>query len=467
MAQTLNQEDYDVAVLGGGAAGIAAAIGAARNGARTVLIDAGPMIGGELVSGIPVDGCLSSRGEWVVGGVVRELLDECDRLGGYIGPIFDYRSLHVVAVDPEIMKIAVINLVRRHKVHLLLYTFADEVVARDGQVHGIVVLNKNRRTLVRAKVFIDCSGDGDLAIGAGAPFEVGDAAAGDLQPVTMVFRMMNVDSERVLRFVRDHPENFGLAEYPGIALSRQECAAALYRQGLAKVFLIAEGPLLGGAIARGEMFKTSMMGITPVSLARREVSVNTTRIGNLDATRTDQLSQALPDLLDQVWTCTGFLSKQMPGFERACFSGIAPRIGIRETRRVLGDYVLDGADIMQARKRDDAIAKGAHELDIHKSGTGHRRETIKDGGSYDIPYATLVPRTLRNVLVAGRCMSATREAHSSARVMGTVMAMGQAAGTAAAMCVAANAWSGDVRAVRVPALRDVLRDQGAVLEGTY
>lgn len=467
MAQTLREERYDVVVLGGGSAGIAAAVSAARDGARTVLVDAGPMIGGELVSGIPVDGCLSSRGEWVVGGVVRELFAECDALGGYIGPIFDYRSLHVVAVDPEIMKIAVVNFVTRHGVKLLLYTFADEVIAQDGRVAGIIVLNKNQRTLLRAQLFIDCSGDGDLAIGAGAPFELGDAAAGDLQPVTMVFRMLGVDGERLLRFVRDHPENFGLAEYPGITLSKKECAEALYRQGQPKVFAIAEGPLLGAAIASGEMFKTSMIGVTPVSAKRREVSLNTTRIGNLDATKTEVLSRALPDLLEQVWMCASFLQKRMPGFETAVFSGIAPRIGIRETRRVIGDYVLSGAEILEARKRADGIAKGAHELDIHKSGTGHRRATIRDGGSYDIPYATLVPRNLKNVLVAGRCMSATREAHSSARVMGTCMAMGEAAGAAAAMCVGANDWGGDVREVQVKRLRDVLRDHGAVLDGTY
>jgi len=467
MAQTLNRIEYDVVVLGGGAAGVASAIAAARNGARTVLIDAGPMIGGEMVSGIPIDGCLSSRGEWVVGGVIRDIFAECERLGGYIGPVNDYRSLNVVAIDPEIMKIAIMNEVRKAGVTLLLYTFGEDVVVNKGRVEGIVVLNKNQRTLVTGKVFVDCSGDGDIAVAAGAPFEMGDAAAGDMQPVSMVFRMVGIETEPLLRFVRDNPDNFGLGEYPGLNMTRQQCADALYRQGLAKVFLVSEGPLMREAIAAGDLYKSSMIAVTPVSRARKEVSLNTTRIGNLDATKTDQLSRALPDLLDQVWNCTAFMKKYVPGFENAHFSGLAPRIGIRETRRIMCDYVLSDDDVYQARKKEDGIAKGAHEVDVHGSGTKHLREAVKDGGSYDIPYATLVARTLSNVFVAGRCMSATRVAHSSARVMGTCMAMGQAAGTAGAMCASANAWSGDVRDVRVPQLRDVLRAQGAVLDGTY
>jgi hypothetical protein len=462
----IRQEHYDVVVLGGGSAGIAAAVAATRNGARTVIVDAGPMIGGELVSGIPVDGCLSTAGEWVVGGVCRDLFKICDKMGGYIGAIKDYRSLTIVCVDTEIMKLAVVKLVHDAGVKLLLYTFAEEVITENGKVTGIIVLNKNRRTLLTAKVFIDCSGDGDLAIGAGAPFEVGDATKGDLQPVTLIFRMMGVEAEPLLRFVKNNTANFGLAEYQDKRMTVAEAAEALYEQGLPKVFLTSDGPLMRDAIARGTLHRSSMIGITPISIPRKEVSVNTTRIGHLDATHTDKLSNALPELMDQVWDCANFLRSSLPGFEKAVFSGVAPRIGIRETRRVVGEEVLTGEDIMQARKRPDGIAKGAHELDIHLSGTGHIRSTIKDGGSYDIPFGCLVPRNTRNVLMAGRCFSSTREAHSSARVMGTCMAMGQAAGTAAALCTTANAWSGDVREVAVPRLRDMLRTQGAVLEGT-
>ncbi len=466
MPHTLAYESWDVLVIGGGAAGIGAAVAAARNGARVLMVDAGPMIGGELVSGIPVDGCLSSRGEWVVGGVCRDLFAECERLGGYIGPINDYRSLHVVAVDPEIMKIAVINLIQQAGVALRLYTYADDVVMERGRVRGVVIVNKGRRTLIEAKIVIDASGDGDIALAAGAPFDAGDAAKGELQPVTLMFRMVGVESETLLRFAKEHPENFGFGEYEGIGLSPRECAEALYRQGLPKLFVVANGPVMRDAIAAGELHRSSMIGITPTSIARKEVSLNTTRVGYLDATDTPKLSAALPDLVKQVWDCAGFLKKRMPGFENAVFSGLAPRIGIRETRRIMGEYVLSDDDVAQARKHANGIAKGAHEIDVHLAGTGHMRRAIAGGGSYDIPYPTLLPRGIANMFVVGRCFSSTRIAHSSARVMGTCLAMGQAAGTAAAMASSANAWSGDLRTIDVARLRDVLRSQGAILEGT-
>lgn len=466
MSRKLEHESWDVLVIGGGAAGIGAAVAAARNGARVLMVDAGPMIGGELVSGIPVDGCLSSRGEWVVGGVCRDLFAECERLGGYIGPINDYRSLHVVAVDPEIMKIAVVNLVQKAGVQMRLYTYADDVLMEKGRVRGVVVVNKGRRALIEAKVVIDASGDGDVALAAGAPFDLGDVTKGELQPVTLLFRMVGVEAEVLLRFARDNPENFGFGEYEGLGLTPKQCAAALYRQGLPKLFVVANGPVMRAAIAAGELHRSSMIGITPTSMARKEVSLNTTRVGHLDATDTPKLSAALPELVRQVWECAGFLKKRMPGFENAVFSGLAPRIGIRETRRIMGEYVLGDDDVAEARKFDDGIAKGGHEIDVHLAGTGHMRRAIRNGGSYDIPYRTLLPRGIANMFVVGRCFSSTRVAHSSARVMGTCLAMGQAAGTAAAMASTANAWSGDLRDIDVPRLRGVLRDQGAVLEGT-
>lgn len=466
MAQTLKQEDYDVVVIGGGAAGIAAAVSASRNGARTLLVEAGPMIGGEMLSGLPIDGCLNTRGEWVVGGVAREIFDECDRMGGYVGAFYDWRTIWVVCVDPEIMKLAVVNVVRRSNVNLLLYTFAEDVVVADGRVTGVVLLNKNQRTLVTAKVFIDCSGDGDVAVRAGAAHEMG-GKDGALQPVSLVFRMQGIDIPRLLNFVGEHPENVAAAENPYYAdIPRDEQIRRLVAQGYPKVFFVAKGPLIQEAIAAGDLHATALIGIGPVSMKRREIYCNTTRIANVDATRTDKLTQALPDLMDQVWTCSKFLAKRVPGFEEAQFSGLAPRIGVRETRRIVGDYVLDFDDVMNARKREDGVAKGAHHVDIHGAGTHQLRQPIKDGGSYDIPLASLIAKDLRNVLVAGRCFSATREANGSARVMGTCLAMGQAVGTTAALAVAAGGMD-DIRHVPVGAVRERLKAQGAVIDGTH
>jgi len=461
MGERMQSRAFDVVVVGSGSAGLAAAISASRNGARTLLVDAGPSIGGELLSGLPLNACLSARGDWVVGGVVRELLDRCDAMGGLVPPYFDWRSLWLVCVDPEIMKIACATMAAEAGVHLLLNTFAEDVAVEDGRIIGLVLANKSGRTLVSADVFIDCSGDGDIAARAGAPWEKG-GEGGLFQPVTMMFRMQGVETGPLLDFVVDAPDNVGLGESPAIAhLSKAECARRLREQNVPSVFFDGQKPFIAEAIARGDLHPCGILAVCPVSTARKEVSLNTTRIANLDATDPDALSRALPLLIEQVWTCVRFLQRHVPGFENAAFSGLAPRIGIRETRRIMGQEVLTGEDVLSGRKRSDGIGKGAHELDVHGAGQVHRREMIKDGGSYDIPFGCLVPRGLHNVLVAGRCLSATREAHGSARVMGTCMSMGQAAGTAAALCVQ----SGDpIGQLSVQALRDRLREQGAVLD---
>ncbi|UFN47903.1 FAD-dependent oxidoreductase [Roseomonas sp. OT10] len=469
MAQRLRHEEYDVVVVGGGCAGVAAAISAAKSGAKTLLIEAGSMIGGELITGLPVDGALNARGEWIVGGSMKEILDEHERLGGYIGPIKDWRLIWYVCIDPEIMKIAVSNVVRRHGVDVWMYSFAEDVVTNRGEVTGVVVLNKRQRTLVSAKVFIDCSGDGDVAMMAGAETMVSNEM-GEFQPLTMLFRISGVRTEPLLRFCVEHPENLavGESEWMGAELSPRECAERLYEQGQPAVFIKGQGPLIQDGVRSGALkYETALIGIIPVSKERGEVSVNTTRIANIDATDTVKLSEAFGSLVDQAWSCISFMRGHIPGFEEAHFSGLAHRVGIRETRRVRGEYVLTGDDVLHARKRpEDGIGKGSHHIDIHQDGFKQVRIPVRGGGSYDMPYEMLIPVGVKNVFAAGRCMSADREGHGSARVMGPCMAQGDAAGLAASMSLHLND-PGNVRGVPVGRLRDGLRRQGAILEGTH
>jgi hypothetical protein len=210
------------------------------------------------------------------------------------------------------------------------------------------------------------------------------------------------------------------------------------------------------------MFPTSILAVLPVSVSRREVSINCTQIANVDATDPKNLSAALPTFFAQIQTTMRFLKARVPGFEAAQFSGVASKIGVRETRRFIGEHVLTEAEVLQARKRDDVVAKGGHEIDLFAV-TSHRRETIRDGGSYDLPLSVAIVKGARNLFAVGRCISATREAQSSARVMGTCMAMGQAAGTAAALCAGDRGWQGDIRETPIPELQRRLREQGAIL----
>jgi hypothetical protein len=456
---------YDVVVVGGGSAGIAAAVAAARNGAKTCLVEAGPMIGGELLTGMTIDGALNARGEWIVGGVINDLLKACREMGGFIERLNDFRLIQYVAYDPEILKIAIAQVVYDSGVDVLLYTFADDVVKSGDRIEGVVVRNKNGRTLLSAKSFIDCSGDADLCLMGGAQMLPHDDD-GPPQPVSMMFRMAGVENEPLLSFVRDHPTYLAVGESETIRAGRTdaELAQAIYDQGQPCVFFKGDGPFLADAIERGELHKTALIMMQPTSAARKEVCINTTRVSLADPTRPEALSVALRSLVGQVRQCASFLQKNVPGFENASLSGLAPRVGIRETRRIVGDYVLTRDDVFEARKRDDGVAKGCHHIDIHQDGTGQIRIPVRDGGSYDIPLGSLLPKGLSNVAVAGRCLSADRAAHGSARVMGGCMAMGQAVGTLAALSVNQNE-KADMRTVGIMRLRNVLRDQDAVLDG--
>ncbi|HUH40651.1 MAG TPA: FAD-dependent oxidoreductase, partial [Castellaniella sp.] len=223
--------EADVVVLGAGAAGVSAAIAAARGGARTVLIDAGPIPGGELISGMAIDGALNGNGEWIMGGIGREILAECERLGGYIGPLNDWRLIWYVCLDPEVMKLAVARCLARAGVQLLLHTFATDVVGQEDTVQGLRIINKQGRGVVRAPVFIDCSGDADIVKGAGGQTLQG-GPMGELQPVSLMFRMAGVQTAELLGFLRDHPEHFALGESEAIRRNRtdQELAQAAIEQ---------------------------------------------------------------------------------------------------------------------------------------------------------------------------------------------------------------------------------------------
>jgi len=464
---SLNYLNFDVAVIGGGAAGIAAAIAAAKSGSRTILVEAGPIFGGELLSGMSIDGVLNGRGEWVVRGVADEIFEECRKMDAFIGPLHDFRLICYVCVDPEIMKIAIMRVLDRYGVVPALYTQVSDVVTADGVVKSVILTHKNQRTLLSAKYFIDASGDGDVAAMAGAPTELSDAK-GELQPLSLMFRMSGVENEPFLRFVRDNPASLAVGESEAVRAGRtdEELAQAIYDQGQPTVFFRGNGPFLGGAIQRGEMFPTALIMIMPTSKARKEVCINATRIAeNINGVNALDVSRVVSRLMEQVWTTVNFLKSKCPGFENAAFAGMAPRVGIRETRRVMGEYVLTGDEAAKGVKQRDVITKGAHHIDIHQDGTRQVRIPIADGGSYDIPFGCLIPKNVRNLLTAGRCISTDRVANGTTRMMGQCMGTGHAAGAAAAMCIAAG--HDDVRELSVPALQGRLREQGAVLDGTH
>jgi hypothetical protein len=462
MRAPLSVHTADVVVVGGGAAGVAAAMSAADNGASVLLVERGTSLGGELVGGLPYLSVANAGGEWIVGGPTTDLLEAAAALGGYAGRPFDGRAMWGACVDPEVMKLVVVEALAERGVTVLIGCGVTEAVVDDGTVVGLLAQARSGAVMLRAAVYVDASGDGDVVALSGGRLEQGDEQ-GRLQPVSLTFRMSHIDFAGYLAWFADHPEQFNLAENPAFGLDRAAAAAKVVESGLP--FCVLDGQrtdtLLGTAIADGSMYPTTAIWMWPTSIARGEMGFNTTRASGVDGTDSAALGRAGATLAGQVRAACQFMTATLPGFEGAHLSGVAPKVGIRETRRVVGIDTLDTASVVEGRKRPDGVARGAHHVDVHGDGTSQVRRYVEGGRSYDIPYGALVPAGLDNVLVAGRCLSSTREANGSARVIGTCLAMGQAAGTAATMTNA-----GRVGGVDVADLRARITEQGGVVDGT-
>lgn len=456
MTKTLN---YDVAVIGAGSAGIAAALASAKNGAKTVLVESSSVFGGDLISGLPIDGTRTTAGDWIVGGVAKELFNACDEYHGYVDSIYDRRNIYVTMINPKVMGFVIIRKLDEYGVDLLPYCQATKVCCENGIIDSITLSNKTEEIIVKANQYIDCTGDGDVAVMCGVPYEMGDEE-GMVQPMTMVFQMRNVYPKQILQFVLDHPENCGLAENPNSPKTAKELAQELYDLGYPKVFFSSKGPLMKNGIESGELHSCSMLAFNVNSLDGSVITVNTTRLVRKDCTDAKALGESILELSRQVQNAFEFIVKHVPGCQDAILDGIAPRLGIRETRRILGEQYLVGEDAANGVRRSDCVAKGGHEIDVHGAGKNHLRKTIKDAGSYDIPYGCLIPKGMKNLLMAGRCISTDRIANSTARVMGTCMAEGQAVGTAAAMSLKKKI---NTNELSVEELRKVLIQQGAIV----
>jgi len=455
----------DVMVVGSGIAGVGAALGAAKTGANVLLVTLEGAIGGDSITGLPLLGVYNAIGEQVVGGILNELLENCDRLNGHIGSVCDWRMVHGECVDPNALYLSIAQAFENYGVRVLLNSIVTAVECENGQVKSATVICKDGSLIeLHPQFIVDASGDANIAVLAGFPYDSG-GINGDFQPVSLVFRVCNVDFEALLNFARDNPDEILLAENPAIGLDRTRCAEEVYKQGYPYIALSAHGTLLGNAIQKNDMFPCTAAFITPTSLPRKELAINITRKAGINPCRQEELSDSYIVLSKQVQEAFNFLHSSVPGFKESAISGIAHRVGVRETRRIIGDCVLKTEDVKTGRKRSDGIAKGAHHIDIHGKGKDQVRIAVDRGQSYDIPFGCLIPKGSRNLLSAGRCISSSREANGSARVMGTSIATGEAAGTAAAMCVGKKL--ADVHNLNVDDLRHELTKHMAILKGTH
>ncbi len=437
----------DVLVVGGGPGGIAAAIAAARNGARTTLIERFGFLGGNLTAGL-VGPCMTSYsldGETqLIKGIFEEMVIRLEKQGNAMHPrhlpagspyagFISYGHARVTPFDPEAVKFVALDMVREAGVSLRLHTFVADTIVEGSSVAGVVAASKSGLEALKAQITVDCSADADVAAYAGAAYEKGRDRDGLMQPMTLFFRIKNIDDAVVEEYVRSHPEDY-------------RAFASIIADAKAK----GEFPIPRRGIG---IYKTTEPGIW---------RVNTTRLHKFDGTNVEDLTNAEIAGREQVRILLDFFRKRLPGFEKVELYDTAATMGVRETRRIVGEYQLTLEDLATAREFDDVIGLCGYPVDIHSpTGDGGGADgEMPTANIYQIPYRSLVPKDVNGLLVAGRSLSATHEAQGAVRVMPPVFAMGEAAGTAAALAIE---YGVEPRAIPVPQLQEMLVRQGAYL----
>lgn len=428
--------DYDVIVVGAGSAGSMAAIAAALGGARTLLLDRMPFLGGTSTAvldtfyGFYTPGQTSRK---VVGGIPDQLLEKLKGFSAMLERPNTHGAGTAVTYHPEYLKVVWEQMAEEAGVTVLLNAWVQDVEVHNASVRSVIVATKLGLRRFSAKVFVDASGDADICHFAGFDYEL----AGEIDPaqtLTTTFKLCNVDIAKRRGISKDefHRRMAEAAESGDYDLPRKEGS---------------------DHITPVDHMTATIMTRLPSWFRKGESVVNATDPELLSAAEIEGRRQALEYIR--------FLRDKVPGYEQAQLSTFGVNIGVRETRRVYGDYRLTREDVLSARQFEDQIGLCGAPVEDHHGGEDTKWEYLPDGKCVGIPFRTLVPRKAVNCLVAGRCFSATHDAHASVRSMGQTMSMGQAAGTAAALAVAA---SGDIRGVSPATLHAALRKLGAILD---
>ena len=444
----------DVLIIGGGPAGVCAAISAARFGASTVLVEEGGFCGGMATRGLvgPFMTCYDAEGkEMIIRGLFEEIVDRMVASGFAIHPAevmggtaftswIKVGHDHVTPFEAEGLKLILDEMLMEAGVKVLYHTTFLQPIMDEKKITGAVVASKSGIQGISAKMVIDATGDGDVAYRCGAEYEMGNEELGLMQPASMFFRISNVDTDKVEADIQANLHNFYRKE------------GVNYRSFHWRVTEAREN---------GD-WSMDRVSIGLFRMPKKdEWCVNTSRIMNVDSTDSESLTKAEILGRKQVDEILNFLRKYVPGCEDARLKSTASYIGIRESRHIKGEYRLTAEDLLSAKVPEDSILIAANSVDVHgRFGPKSNEYTPINGSYYGVPYRSLIPLGINGLLLAGRCISADSTAAGAIRVMPPCMAMGQAAGTAAAMAAKQNI---PVRDVEISLLQEQLKNNGVFL----
>lgn len=411
-------KQYDVIVVGGGFSGAAAAIAAARRGMEVLLIEKSNCFGGAAVNCLVnpfmyywTNDPATKKPIYLCNGIFREILTELTAMKAM--------PENSSVFHEEYLKLILQRMILKENVHVLFHTYLTGVRMDNGKVKSVLVSNKEGPGEYAARYFIDCTGDGDLAVLAGYPYHLGREKDHLCQPMTLCFRVAGVDLKAFEK------------SYDSINPLYQQ----FQREG--KIKNPRENILV---------FENVVNGV---------LHFNSTRIVRKNPVSGEEKTQAELEAREQVFELFHFLKENIDGFQHSQLLSTAMEIGVRESRMIEGEYLLTQEDLMACTKFEDGVVCGNYDIDIHNpEGSGTSHYYFKDGEYYTIPYRCLVPKGSRNLLVAGRCISSTHEAQASYRIMPICCCLGEAAGIAAAFCGNSAA---DVMDIDIPRYREELR----------
>lgn len=468
MSETIHSRS-DVVVAGGGPAGLVAAIAAARAGAKTTLVEQYGFLGGmATAASVGPFSPFHYDDQQITMGIPQELVERLMKAGGSTGHlkcIPEYGSGSYMAYfDREVYKTVAFDMMEEAGVRLMLHSFVGGAVVDESgpktRVLGIRVANKSGFQQVLGTVTVDATGDGDVAAAAGAAFKWGRDGDGLGQPMTMFFEMSNVDVAAMRAYMAAHPEDF---EWTSELKSPRPLPKHLNQE-----YFVAQG--FKSFVAKAKEAGDLVLGRDTVLLqsTMREGTIvfNSTRIGKLKGTDVDDLTQAEIVGRRQANSLAAFMKKYVPGFADAYVSSTGMQIGVRESRHIVGEYILGQQDVVEGRRFPDVVARGFFPVDIHdpEGSKGYQAggsTWIKPKGPYDIPIRCLIPSDVDGLVMTGRNISASHEAHGSLRVQGTAFAIGHGSGVTAAVAALSGVAPRDVDVRRV---QEVLIDQKANLD---